>query len=68
MRQENPPIAGRDHLAYRSSYFPVKNVIDGDLLEQFSSLHPDKQRSISDHIEQSVADINRRIEDIRSQL
>jgi splicing factor 3B subunit 3 len=24
MRQENPPLCGRDHLHYRSYYFPVK--------------------------------------------
>lgn len=24
MRQEHPPLCGRDHLAYRSYYFPVK--------------------------------------------
>ena len=34
MRAENPPLAGRDHLSYRSYYYPVKNVIDGDLCEQ----------------------------------
>ena len=29
MRAENPPLCGRDHLSYRSYYFPVKHVIDG---------------------------------------
>lgn len=24
LRQENPPLCGRDHLSYRSYYFPVK--------------------------------------------
>ncbi|GFY82220.1 cleavage and polyadenylation specificity factor (CPSF) A subunit protein [Actinidia rufa] len=24
MRQEHPPLCGRDHMAYRSAYFPVK--------------------------------------------
>lgn len=24
LRQENPPLCGRDHMAFRSSYFPVK--------------------------------------------
>jgi splicing factor 3B subunit 3 len=38
MRQEHPPLAGRDHLAYRGAYFPVKDVIDGDLCEQFSQV------------------------------
>ena len=34
MRNESPPLCGRDHLSYRSSYIPVKGVIDGDLCEQ----------------------------------
>ena len=32
MRAENPPLCGRDHLSYRSYYFPVKHVIDGKRL------------------------------------
>ena len=68
MRQENSPICGRDHLAYRSAYFPVKNVIDGDLLEQFATLSLDKQKTISEHLDHPAADISRRIEDIRGQL
>ncbi|GJR29958.1 splicing factor 3B subunit 3-like protein [Tanacetum coccineum] len=34
MRQELPRLCGRDHMAYRSAYYPVKDVIDGDLCEQ----------------------------------
>ena len=30
MRSEDAPLAGRDHLAYRSYYAPVKGTIDGD--------------------------------------
>jgi splicing factor 3B subunit 3 len=30
LRQEHPPLCGRDHMAYRSAYFPVK-VISTDL-------------------------------------
>ena len=30
MRSEDTPLAGRDHLIYRSYYVPVKGVIDGD--------------------------------------
>lgn len=40
LRQEHPPLCGRDHLAYRSAYFPVKDVIDGDLCEQFAQVQP----------------------------
>jgi splicing factor 3B subunit 3 len=35
MRQENPPLCGRDHMAFRSAYFPVKDVVDGDLCSQY---------------------------------
>uniref|UniRef100_A0A1B0CWY9 Splicing factor 3B subunit 3 n=1 Tax=Lutzomyia longipalpis TaxID=7200 RepID=A0A1B0CWY9_LUTLO len=47
MRNENPPLCGRDHLSYRSYYYPVKNVMDGDLCEQFTSLEPSKQKNIA---------------------
>ena len=30
LRQEDAPLAGRDHLIYRSYYVPVKGMIDGD--------------------------------------
>lgn len=68
MRQENAPICGRDHLAYRSAYSPVKNVVDGDLLEQFATLPLEKQKAIAEHLDHPIADISRRIEDIRGQL
>ncbi len=38
MRQEHPPLCGRDHMAFRSAYFPVKDVVDGDLCSQFPSV------------------------------
>ena len=40
LRQDHPPLCGRDHLSYRSAYFPVKDVIDGDLCEQFAQVAP----------------------------
>ncbi len=33
----------RDQLGFRSYYFPVKDVIDGDLCETFTSLDPARQ-------------------------
>lgn len=38
LRQEHPPLCGRDHLAFRSAYFPVKDVVDGDLCEQYAQV------------------------------
>ena len=31
---------GRDQLGFRSYYFPVKDVIDGDLCETYTALDP----------------------------
>ena len=39
IRQDHPPLSGRDHLAYRGAFVPVKDTIDGDLCEQFSQVH-----------------------------
>ncbi|KAI8338787.1 CPSF A subunit region-domain-containing protein [Choanephora cucurbitarum] len=65
MRAEAPPLAGREHLLYRSYYIPVKNVIDGDLCEQFNSLPPEKRRMIAEELDRSVSDVQKKIEDIR---
>ena len=34
-RRRLPPLAGREHISFRSAYFPVRDVIDGDLCEQY---------------------------------
>ena len=57
MRSENPPLGGRDHLAYRSVYFPVKHVIDGDLCEQYNSIEFLKQRTISEELDRVPAEV-----------
>jgi splicing factor 3B subunit 3 len=46
LRNDDKPISGRDHLAYRSYYNPVKSVIDGDLIERFLVLGHDKRESL----------------------
>ncbi|PKA61181.1 DNA damage-binding protein 1b [Apostasia shenzhenica] len=68
MRQEHPPLCGRDHMAYRSAYFPVKDVIDGDLCEQFPTLPPDMQRKIADELDRTPGEILKKLEDIRNKI
>jgi len=46
LRTDDKPLSGRDHLAYRSYYNPVKSVLDGDLIERFLVLSRDKRESI----------------------
>jgi len=68
LRQENPPLCGRDHLTYRSYYFPVKNVIDGDLCEQFASLPFEKQSQIAQELDRTPMEVLKKLEDFRNSL
>ena len=66
VRQESTPLCGRDHLAYRSAYYPVKDVIDGDLVEMFTRLPKVKQTEIAQELDRSTAEVVRKLEDMRS--
>jgi splicing factor 3B subunit 3 len=68
MRNEAPSICGRDHLAYRSYYFPVKNIVDGNLVEQYHRLPAEKKRQIAEEMERTTGDIARQIELIRTRV
>ena len=67
LREKNPPLCGRDHLAYRSYYFPVKSVIDGDLIEQFNDLDLATKTKISEEFQRSPNEISKKIEDMKNQ-
>jgi splicing factor 3B subunit 3 len=67
LREECPPLCGRDHLAYRSFYFPVKAVVDGDLCEQYLSLETAKQRTVAEDLRRTVAEVAKKIEDVKNQ-
>ena len=58
-------LCGRSHMSFRSSYVPVKNVLDGSLLELFSSLSFEQQSTISQDLDRVPEEIIRRIEDLR---
>ncbi|KAL6823892.1 CPSF A subunit region domain-containing protein [Trichoderma camerunense] len=66
MRAEDPPLAGRDHLMYRSYYAPMKGIIDGDLCERYALLPNDKKQMIAGELDRSVREIERKISDIRT--
>jgi len=68
MRATAPPAAGRDHMAYRSYYFPVKDVIDGDLCEQFMSLLPDLQGKIGQELDRTPAEVGKKLEELRNRI
>ncbi|KAL9259372.1 Spliceosome-associated protein 130 B-like protein [Drosera capensis] len=68
LRQEHPPLCGRDHMAFRSAYFPVNDVIDGDLCEQFPTLPLDLQRKIADELDRTPAEILKKLEEVRNKI
>ena len=51
---------------FRSYYYPVKNVLDGDLCEQFNTLEPAKQKSIAEELDRTPAEVSKKLEDIRT--
>ena len=59
LRSEDAPLAGRDHLIYRSYYVPVKGVIDGDLCERYTLLPADKKQMIAGELDRSVREIGK---------
>ncbi|XP_047324313.1 spliceosome-associated protein 130 A-like [Impatiens glandulifera] len=68
MRQVHSPLCGRDHLTFRSSYFTVKNVIDGDLCEQFPTLPLKLRRKIAREMDITQAELLRKLEAIRNKI
>ncbi|MCJ1288954.1 pre-mRNA-splicing factor rse1 [Xylographa carneopallida] len=68
LRSEEAPLAGRDHLIYRSYYVPVKGVIDGDLCERYALLPNDKKQMIAGELDRSVREIERKISDMRTRV
>mmetsp|Transcript_2281 Transcript_2281/g.5207 ORF Transcript_2281/g.5207 Transcript_2281/m.5207 type:complete len:1210 (+) Transcript_2281:84-3713(+) len=68
LRQENPPLCGRDHLAFRSYYTPAKECIDGDLCEQFSALDYSKQKGIAEELMCTPAEVIKKLEEIRNRV
>lgn len=61
LRQEDTPLAGRDHLMYRGYYVPVKGVIDGDLCERYVRLDATLRERIAGEVERSVREVERKI-------
>jgi len=66
MRQVNPALCGRDILSYRSYFFPVKNVIDGDLCEQYTILDYNKRDQIATELDRKPSEVMKKLEDMRN--
>ncbi|KAL1922827.1 uncharacterized protein VTP21DRAFT_9203 [Calcarisporiella thermophila] len=65
VRQETASLIGRDQLAYRSYYVPVKGAVDGDLVELYNLLPPEKRRAIAVEMDRTTGEIQKKVEDMR---
>jgi len=65
MRADKPPLCGRDHIAFRGSFQPVKEVVDGDLCEQFTELSSAQQADIAGELERVPSEVIEKLEDVR---
>ena len=46
----------------------VKDVVDGDLCEQFSQMPADKQRAVAEELERTPGEVLKKLEDLRNAL
>ncbi|KAI0744105.1 CPSF A subunit region-domain-containing protein [Daedaleopsis nitida] len=65
MRTEQLSMVGRDHLAWRGYYVPVKAVVDGDLCEAFAQLPANKQSVIAGELDRTVGEVLKKLEQLR---
>ncbi|CCH46158.1 Pre-mRNA-splicing factor [Wickerhamomyces ciferrii] len=65
MRLHKPDLLGRMNLKYRGYYQPVKNVIDGDLIELFNTLSESTKVEISNELDKTPREISKKIDEIR---
>ena len=68
MRQEYSCITERDHMSYRSYFAPVKETVDGELCELFSTLPFEKQQSIAGDLDRTPGEVLKKLEDTRNKL
>lgn len=68
LRIESQPLSGRDHVMFRSSYAPVKDVIDGDLCEIFPTLDLSKQRVLAEELNRNPNEVNKKLEQARLKI
>ncbi|RCK55485.1 Pre-mRNA-splicing factor RSE1 [Candida viswanathii] len=66
MRKVGGNELGKDHLKFRSYYNPVKNIIDGDLLEKFHELSRAAKQDVAKTLNKNINDIEKKLVDLRN--
>lgn len=65
MRGEQSSLVGRDQLAWRGYYVPVKAVVDGDLCETFARIPGSKQSAIAGELDRTIGEVLKKLEQLR---
>ena len=60
--------ADRSYLHCERAHAQVKDVVDGDLCEQFPQMPADKQRAIAEELERTPGEVLKKLEDLRNAL
>jgi len=68
MRDKSVSLCGREHLAYRSKFYPARNVIDGDLCELYLSQPHEVQEEIAQELDHNISEVCRKLEDLRDRI
>lgn len=56
---------GRQHIAFRSAFYPVKNVVDGDLCDLFVALSDKEREACCQSVGRAEADVVRKLDELR---
>jgi splicing factor 3B subunit 3 len=68
LRIESQPLCGRDHVTFRSSIAPVKDVVDGDLCDMFMGLDFNQQNILAKELDKSPAEVLKKLETLRNKM
>ena len=49
-------------------YVPVKDVVDGDLCEQYSNLEFNKQRVLAEEMDRTTTEVLKKLENLRNKV
>jgi len=63
---EAQQLCGRDHQTFRSAMDPSKDVVDGDLCEQFNQMEFSKQRQIAEELDRTPQEVLKKLESLRN--
>lgn len=55
-------------MTFRSLYVPTKDVVDGDLCDQYSSLEFNKQRVLAEELDRTPPEVMKKLENLRNKI